>query len=190
MILMNHGCVMRQETVQNLNLRYRNPEFTSFENFLSIMPHNLCGEIFWILIKGKEQLLIKIEPPVQALPPTKFEIEIEFLEYLNDTYWSHLTEEELEEYHSLYKEENPLEYLSFFEWFKMREMYSNATFDLFAEYFNGDWRKGQEIHKVVITKRLYQISPDLTQAWFSNSNFYKIKALAVFKKYTIYCNMA
>ena len=180
MILMNHGCVMRQETVQNLNLRYRNPEFTSFENFLSIMPHNLCGEIFWILIKGKEQLLIKIEPPVQAQPDTNFG----FLDWLENKY--RLTEEELEKY----QEEQMLQFLSWFEWFKMREMYSNATFDIYAEYFNGDWRKGQEIHKVVITKRLYQISPDLTQAWFSNSNFYKIKALAVFKKYTIYCNMA
>ena len=35
---------------------------------------------------------------------------------------------------------------------------------IFEEYFNGDWRKGHEFHKIVITHRLYQISPIATQA--------------------------
>ena len=34
---------------------------------------------------------------------------------------------------------------------------------IFEEYFNGDWRSGQEFHKVVITQRLYQTSPNSTQ---------------------------
>ena len=36
--------------------------------------------------------------------------------------------------------------------------------DIFEEYFDGDWRKGQEISKIVITRRFYQISPSSTQA--------------------------
>ena len=114
----------------------------------------ILGEIFWTLIKGKELLHVKIEPPVNAQPPTKFE----FLEYLKVNY------DFTEKYFKEYQEEALHEFLNEFEWFKMREMYSNATFDIFSEYFNGDWRKGQEVHKVVITKRLYQTSPNSTQA--------------------------
>ena len=42
---------------------------------------------------------------------------------------------------------------------------------IFEEFFSGDWRKGQEISKIVITKRFYQISSSSTQAWFSNIDF-------------------
>ena len=42
---------------------------------------------------------------------------------------------------------------------------------IFEEFFNGDWRQGQEISKIVITQRFYQISPSSTQAWFSNFDF-------------------
>ena len=35
---------------------------------------------------------------------------------------------------------------------------------IFEEFFSGDWRKGQEISKIVITQRFYQISPSSTQA--------------------------
>ena len=35
---------------------------------------------------------------------------------------------------------------------------------IFEEFFSGDWRKGQEISKIVITQRFYQISSSLTQA--------------------------
>ena len=41
---------------------------------------------------------------------------------------------------------------------------SKSTLDVIEESFNGDWRKGQEIQKVVITQRLYQISSNLKQA--------------------------
>ena len=35
---------------------------------------------------------------------------------------------------------------------------------IFEEYFDGDWRQGQEISKIVITQRFYQISSSSTQA--------------------------
>ena len=41
---------------------------------------------------------------------------------------------------------------------------SMSRSNIIEEYFNGDWRKGQEIHNVVITQRLYQTSPNSTQA--------------------------
>ena len=41
---------------------------------------------------------------------------------------------------------------------------SKSTLDVIEEYFYGDWRKGKEIQKVVITQRLYQISSNSTQA--------------------------
>ena len=39
-----------------------------------------------------------------------------------------------------------------------------STLDVIEAYFDGNWREGQEIHEVVITKRLYQTSPTSTQA--------------------------
>ena len=41
---------------------------------------------------------------------------------------------------------------------------SKSTLDVIEEYFNGNWREGEEIHEVVITQRLYQTSPTSTQA--------------------------
>ena len=41
---------------------------------------------------------------------------------------------------------------------------SKSTLDVIEEYFNGNWRLGQEIHEVAITQRLYQTSPTSTQA--------------------------
>ena len=41
---------------------------------------------------------------------------------------------------------------------------SKSTLDVIEEYFNGNWRLGQEIHEVAITQRLYQTSPTTTQA--------------------------
>ena len=41
---------------------------------------------------------------------------------------------------------------------------SKSTLDFIEEYFYGDWRKGKEIQKVVITQRLYQISSNSKQA--------------------------
>ena len=48
--------------------------------------------------------------------------------------------------------------------FEPPERGSKSTLDVIEEYFNGNWRVGQEIHEVVITKRLYQTSPTSTQA--------------------------
>ena len=39
-----------------------------------------------------------------------------------------------------------------------------SKLDVIQEYFRGDWRSGQEISKIVITQRLYQISTNSTQA--------------------------
>ena len=41
---------------------------------------------------------------------------------------------------------------------------SMSKLDVIEEYFGGDWRSGQEIRKIVITQRFYQISPNSTQA--------------------------
>ena len=49
--------------------------------------------------------------------------------------------------------------LQWFEKFQSEKVRRN----LLEEYFNGDWRSGREVHKVVITKRLYQTSPYSTQ---------------------------
>ena len=46
----------------------------------------------------------------------------------------------------------------------------NPSLDIIDKYFDGDWRRGKEIHRVTITNRLYQISPGKTKAWFSNGN--------------------
>ena len=44
--------------------------------------------------------------------------------------------------------------------------YSQAipSLDIIDKYFDGDWRRGKEIQRVIITNRLYQISPDQTKA--------------------------
>ena len=44
------------------------------------------------------------------------------------------------------------------------DIYGLSQNSIFEEFFSGDWRKGQEISKIVITKRFYQISSSLTQA--------------------------
>ena len=40
----------------------------------------------------------------------------------------------------------------------------NSKMGISEEYFSGDWREGREIRKLVLTQRLYQISPTSTQA--------------------------
>ena len=44
------------------------------------------------------------------------------------------------------------------------QLLSKITLDVMEEYFNGDWRTGNEFHKVIITQRLYQTSSNSTQA--------------------------
>ena len=42
--------------------------------------------------------------------------------------------------------------------------WSKSWLGVIEEYFPGDWRSGQEIRKIVITQRFYQIAPNSTQA--------------------------
>ena len=49
------------------------------------------------------------------------------------------------------------------------ELSKSFLMEGFEEYFNGDWREGQGIRKVILTQSLYQISPHSTQAWFLNN---------------------
>ena len=44
------------------------------------------------------------------------------------------------------------------------QLLSKITLDVIEEYFDGDWRLGKEFNKVVIKQRLYQTSPNSTQA--------------------------
>ena len=86
--------------------------------------------------------MAKMEPiKTPPQPPTK----PEFLEYLEE-YYSHYEYElaDLESFPGL------------LEW-RLRK-------GVFEENFNDDWRSGQEVHKVVITQRFYQTSPNSMQA--------------------------
>ena len=50
--------------------------------------------------------------------------------------------------------------LQWFEKFQSEELRKSIFFE---EYFLDNWRSGQEVHKIVITQRLYQTSPNSTQ---------------------------
>ena len=50
------------------------------------------------------------------------------------------------------------------DWSPIWRGQSTSKLDVIKEYFRGDWRSGQEISKIVITQRFYQISPNSTQA--------------------------
>ena len=109
--------------------------------------------------------MVKIEP-LEPSEPTKFE----FLEYLD-------------QYHGL-SENVSMDYL-------YNNYYNNFTDfqsielqkSFFEDFFEGDWRKGKEICKVVINQRLYQISPSSTQAWFWKSKFVIIRPeIQIFNK--------
>ena len=43
----------------------------------------------------------------------------------------------------------------------------SQRYGFIAEIFTGDSRQGQEMKRVVITKRFYQVSANSSQAWFS-----------------------
>ena len=96
--------------------------------------------------------MVRIEPllPLQNYYelPTKFE----FLEYLDDYY--NLDDIQNETLNDFLNEN--------LESFQSKELFEN----IFQEYFNDNWRYGQPIRKVVISQRLYQISPNSTQACF------------------------
>jgi len=62
-----------------------------------------------------------------------------------------------------------LELLDGFAWFQeqwYQELYKDPLYLInnIDEYFEGDWRKGKEMHKVVITQRFYQTSTNQTKA--------------------------
>ena len=105
--------------------------------------------------------MIKIEPrePLELPQPTKFE----FLEFLDQTYY----------WYNYSMEDASLDYLydyyydflgDYLEWFQSKKVNEYLSKSIFEEHFNGDWRKGHEFHKIVITHRLYQISSTATQA--------------------------
>ena len=104
--------------------------------------------------------MVKIEPLEPTLPqPTKFE----FLEFIDQTYyWYNYSMENasldyLYDYYYNYLDDH-------LEWFQSKKVKEYLSKSIFEEYFNGDWRKGHEFHKIVITHRLYQISSNATQA--------------------------
>ena len=95
-----------------------------------------------------------MEPLQLPQPPSK----LEFLEYLERNYGYLATLADLETSPYL---------LQTFEEFQSEELRKS----IYEDYFSDDWRSGQEVHKVVITQRLYQTSPESKQAWFSKSIF-------------------
>ena len=115
--------------------------------------------------------MVKIEPITPPQPPTKLEF-LEYLKqeysasndayYINDSYYYSNESALLAEYNyepTLADLETSPDLLEWFEEFQSGELRRS----IFEEYFNGDWRSGKEIHKVVITQRLYQTSPNSTQ---------------------------
>ena len=115
-----------------------------------IYEAHFCGEIYLTLKIGKEKQMVKMEPLEPLQPPSKFE----FLEYLLAEYGYEATLADLE---------TSTQLLNGFEWFQSEELRKRVSLSIFEEYFDGDWRSGQEVHKVVITQRLYQTSPNSTQ---------------------------
>ena len=131
---------------------------------------------------GKESLMVKMEQITPPQPPSKLEFleslkqDSELYDYYNgnyddnydviwDVYYHGITEKAtlLAEYNfdpTLADLETSSDLLAWFEEFQSEKLQRS----IFEEYFNGDWRLGQEVHKVVITQRLYQTSPNSTQA--------------------------
>ena len=107
--------------------------------------------------------MVKIEP--MKPPPTKLEF-LEYLKLFNDSYYYSNESALLAEYNyepTLADLETSPDLLEWFEEFQSEELRRRVSSSTFKEYFNGDWRSGQEFHKVVITQRLYQTSPNSTQ---------------------------
>ena len=105
--------------------------------------------------------MVKMELITPPQPPTKFD----FLEYLkqHDKYY-YESDNYYYEFYDLTPTLADLEtspyLLQWFEDFQTEKLRKN----IFKEYFYGDWRRGQEFQKVIITQRLYQTSPNTTQA--------------------------
>ena len=106
--------------------------------------------------------MIKIEPlePLELPQPTRYEL----LEFFDQTY-SNLWKMEFENASLDYLYDYYYDFLGDnLEWFQSKKVNDYLSKSIFEEYFNGDWRKGHEFHKIVITHRLYQISSTATQA--------------------------
>ena len=108
--------------------------------------------------------MVKIQPlKAPEVPPTEPPTKFEFLEFLDQTYdWYNYAMENasIDYLYDLY-----YDYLDDnLEWFQSKKVNDYLSKSIFEEYFNGDWRKGHEFQKIVITHRLYQISPTATQA--------------------------
>ena len=144
-------------------------------------------------------MLIKIEPVQTPTPSTEFEFEdqetdyfeylvqqagyleqqAEYFEYLYQNYgWSeteegvNVTSDLLDLVDSFIDLIDGLDGIDGFEPLKRSqspESSKSFLMEEFEEYFNGDWREGQGIRKVILTQSLYQISPHSTQAWFLNN---------------------
>ena len=134
-------------------------------------------------------MLIKIEPVQTPTPSTEFEFEdqetdffeyleqqTEYFEYLYQNYgWSE-TEEGVNVTSDLLDLVDSfidligidgLDGIDGFEPLKRSqspELSKSFLMEGFEEYFNGDWREGQGIRKIILTQSLYQISPHSTQA--------------------------
>ena len=98
--------------------------------------------------------MVKIEPSEPIQPPTIEEFIENILGY--------------PEYFYVPDNATLLQFFENFESYKLWQL-SGAQNErivqgyVIEENFVGDWRKGKEIHKVVITQRLYQTSPTSTQ---------------------------
>ena len=109
--------------------------------------------------------MIRVEPHQPPQPPTKFE----FLEYLKEIRW--FDDKTWFDKHNTTWDDTIIladfetypDLLEWFEVFQSKELRKRVFMSIFEECFNSDWRSGQEVHKVVITKRLYQTSPYSTQ---------------------------
>ena len=94
--------------------------------------------------------MVKIQP---LEPSTELPTKLEYLEYLDEFYgWSkYYTWDYLYDF--------------FYDYLDVESFHSKElSRSIFEEFFYGNWRKGQEICKIVITQRSYQISPNSTQA--------------------------
>ena len=111
--------------------------------------------------------MVKIQP-LEAEPPTK----LDFLEYLDsipdyifDIHYMFGLSKNYSMgflYDYLYDDPDLFGWVfgDEFDWFQSKEL----SMIIFEEIFNGDWRKGEEISKIVITQRFYQVSLNSTQA--------------------------
>ena len=102
--------------------------------------------------------MVNIQPLEAPEPPTN----LEFLEFIDQTYnWYNYAMENasIDYLYDLY-----YDYLDDnLEWFQLKKVKEDLSKSIFEEHFNGDWRKGHEFHKIVITYRSYQISSTATQ---------------------------